>query len=258
MDKLIWITGAALLSTGGTSIADGYGEKPNNPALPGVPYVVHDGTRPQPRVVETGGALSVKPPGDATVLFDGTNTDAWTGNWTVREDGVLVAKDGDIETKESFGAIQLHLEWKVPAGRRVDGQGGGNSGVFLMGRYEIQVLQSHENKTYPDGQAGSIYGQKPPLVNATAPQGEWQSYEILFFPPKYEGETVVEPAVATVIHNGVVVQHGVKLLGPTQHKQLATYPKDHPTTGPIRLQWHGDPIEFRNIWVRPIGAHDEQ
>lgn len=258
MDKLIWITGAALLSTGGTSFGDGYGEKPNHPQLPGVPYVVHDGTRPQPQVVETGGALGVKPPGDAVVLFEGTNTDAWTGAWTVRDDGVLVAKDADIETKESFGPIQLHLEWRIPAGREVKGQSGGNSGVFLMGMYEVQVLQSHENQTYPDGQAGSIYGQKPPLVNATAPQGEWQSYEIFFHPPKYVGGTVVKPALVTVIHNGVVVQHAQKLLGPTQHQKLATYPKEHPITGPIRLQWHGDPIEFRNIWVRPIGGYDGQ
>lgn len=257
MDKWIRMTGAALLAAGGAVRAEGFGEKPDNPQLPGVPYVVHDGTRPQPRIVETAGAVSIKPPGDATVLFDGSGTAAWKGEWQVK-DGVLIASpSGDLETKESFGPIQLHLEWRAPKGRSVDGQAGGNSGVFLMGLYEVQVLQSHGNKTYPDGQAGAMYGQRPPLVNATAPAGEWQSYEILFHPPVYQGGKLSKPAVVTVIHNGVVVQHAQNYLGPTAHSTLASYPPEHPATGPLRLQWHGDPIEFRNIWVRPIGNYDE-
>lgn len=229
--------------------------------LPGVPWGVHDPDRPQPRVVETAGAVIVKPPSDATVLFDGKNLDAWVQGggptpWEVK-DGVLVVGKKDIQTKESFGAVQLHFEWRLPAGREVSGQKGGNSGVFLMGLYEVQVLQSHNNPTYPDGQAGSLYGQLPPLVNATAPQGEWNSYDVTFEPPVYKDGKVEKPAMITIIHNGVVVQHGAAYLGPTQHKKVASYPASHPETGPIRIQDHKDPMEFRNMWVRPLGERDQ-
>lgn len=227
----------------------------DGPKLPGVPYTVHDPARPQPRIVETGGAVVVKPPSDAVVLFDGKSLDAFTPGWKVRN-GVMVAQDHDIQSKESFGAVQMHFEWRLPAGRKVNGQGGGNSGVFLMGLYEIQVLQSHNNKTYPDGQAGSIYGQLPPLVNATSPQGEWQSYDLTFVPPVYEGEKVVQPAKLTLFHNGVVVQNGEVFLGPTEHRKLASYPKNHPEAAPLKLQFHGDPMEFRNMWIRPLGKRD--
>jgi hypothetical protein len=233
----------------------------DGPKLPGVEWSVHDPTRPQPRVVENAGAVVVQPPADATVLFDGKSLDAWTSDggaaaWEVR-DGVMVAKGKDIRSRESFGAIQLHFEWRMPEGRKVSGQSGGNSGVFLMDRYEVQVLQSHNNKTYPDGQAGSLYGQLPPLVNATTPQGEWQSYDLMFEPPVYQDGKVEKPAKITLIHNGVVVQHGESFLGPTQHRGLASYPDKHPETGPLRLQFHGDPVEFRNFWVRPLGVRDQ-
>ena len=228
--------------------------------IPGTPYRVHDMERPQPPVVKTEGAVSIAPPADATVLFDGTNLDAWTSGgkaplWKI-EDGVLVAVKSYLDTKETFGAIQLHLEWKLPKGIEVKGQKGGNSGCFLMGLYEIQILQSNDNETYPDGQAGALYGQLPPLVNVTSPQGEWNSYDITFVPPVYEDENVMAPARVTVVHNGVVVQNGEIFLGPTVHKKLAKYPAKHPETGPLRLQFHGDPMEFRNIWVRPLGARD--
>lgn len=232
------------------------GEKPDTAKLPGVPYVVHDGTRPQPRKVESGGAVSVSAPSDATILFDGKGTDAWKGKWTVK-DGVLIASPGDLSTKEEFGSCQLHIEWRIPAGRKVHGQSGGNSGVFIMGRYEVQIMESHTNQTYPDGQAGSLYGQSPPLVNASVPQGEWQSYDIIFDAPKYEGDKCVEPAAVTILHNGVLLHHRKPYLGPTGHKRLATYPNKHPERAPLRLQWHGDPIEYRNIWVRPQGSYDE-
>ncbi len=229
---------------------------PDGPKLPGVPYVVHDPARPQPPMVTTGGAISVKPPSDAIVLFDGKSLDAWTPGWKVI-DGSMVAAGNDIQSKQSFGAIQMHFEWRMPAGRKVEGQGGGNSGVFMMGLYEVQVLQSHKNPTYPDGQAGAIYGQLPPLVNATSPQGEWQSYDLAFEPPVYEGGKVVKPAKITLFHNGVVLQHGESYLGPTQHKSLASYPPTHPESAPLRLQYHGDPVEFRNMWVRPLGKRDQ-
>ncbi len=192
----------------------------------------------------------------------GPNLDAWTSQggdpaWEIK-DGAMVAKDKGIETKEKFGAVQVHFEWRLPAGRTVKGQSGGNSGCFLMGLYEVQVLQSNNNQTYPDGQAGSLYGQLPPLVNATSPQGEWNSYDIFFEPPVYDGETVKTPAKITIIHNGVVVQHGESYIGPTGHKNLAKYPAKHPETGPITLQWHQDPMEFKNFWVRPLGERDQE
>ncbi len=155
---------------------------PDGPKLPNVPYSVHDPARPQPPTVETKGPIEMKPPSDATVLFDGSSLDAFTPGWVIK-DGVMVAAEHNIRTKESFGAVQMHFEWRLPEGRPVHGQGGGNSGVFMMGMYEIQVLQSHNNPTYPDGMAGSLYGQLPPLVNATSPQGEWQSYDVAFEPP---------------------------------------------------------------------------
>lgn len=229
--------------------------------LPGTPYTVHDMDRPQPTIVESGGAVSIAPPSDAMVLFNGTSLDAWTSGgkdpvWEIK-DGVLVAKKEDLQTKENFGAIQLHLEWKLPTGIAVNGQNGGNSGCFLMGMYEIQILQSHSNTTYPDGQAGALYGQLPPLVNVTSPQGEWNSYDITFVPPVYEGKEVVSPAKVTVIHNGVMIQNGESFIGTSAHMRLASYPEEHPETGPIRLQFHGDPMEFRNIWVRPLGERDK-
>ncbi|NJM39129.1 MAG: DUF1080 domain-containing protein [Akkermansiaceae bacterium] len=223
----------------------------DTPIIPGTTYSVHDPARPQPTIVETAGALEVKPPSDAIVLFDGKSVDAWENPWQTK-DGVMVASEKNTRTKQSFGAIQMHLEWRVPAGRPVSGQNGGNSGVFLMGSYEVQILQSHNNKTYPDGQAGAMYGHLPPLVNATSPQGEWQSYDLTFEPPVYENGKVVKPAKLFLLHNGVVVQNGELYLGPTQHRKLPEYPEKHPVTAPIQLQDHNDPVEFRNIWVRPI------
>lgn len=229
--------------------------------IPNTPYKVHDMERPQPRIVESSGVVSIAPPSDAVILFDGNSLDAWTSGgkepaWEIRN-GVLVAKKTNLETKEKFGAIQLHLEWRLPPGIKVKGQKGGNSGCFLMGLYEIQILQSHNNETYPDGQAGALYGQLPPLVNATSPQGEWNSYDITFTPPVYQGREVVTPAKVTVIHNGVVIQNGEAYLGPTAHKKLANYPGNHPEIAPLSLQFHGDPMEFRNIWVRPLGERDQ-
>lgn len=231
-------------------------EYEDNPMLPDVPYKVHDKDRPQPPVVETGGAIAVAPPSDAIVLFDGSDLSAWEGPFKLK-DGLLVAADGDLKSREEFGAVQLHFEWRIPQDRKVNGQSGGNSGVFMMGTYEVQVLQSHNNKTYPDGQAGSLYGQYPPLVNATAPQGEWQSYDILFTPPVYNDEGFQKPATLTLLHNGVVVQNARAYMGPSVHAKLTSYPETHAKKGPLRIQFHGDPVEYRNIWIRPIGEIDQ-
>lgn len=246
---------AILILAAGFAAGIEVGEKPDTPNLPGVPYVVHDGTRPQPPKVASGGAVMVQAPGDALALIGKSCSEHWTGDWEI-VDGVMTVGKGSIQTKESFGSCQLHLEFRVPAGRKVHGQAGGNSGVFLMGLYEIQVGESHTNQTYPDGQTGAIYGQTPPLVNPSTPQGEWQSFDIVFEKPEYEGEKVVNPAVVTVIHNGVVVHHRRELLGPTVHKRLAQYPARHPAEAPLMLQDHGDPIQYRNIWVRELGEYD--
>jgi len=250
------VAGLALLGTFSMMWALEPGKKPNTPKQPWSDYVVHDGTRPQPNKVKTHGAVSVKAPGDAVVLFDGSNVDAFTKAWKVK-DGVMIASPGDTKTKESFGDCQLHMEWKVPAGRKIRNQKGGNSGVFLMDRYEVQVLESHTNVTYPDGQAGALYGQTPPLVNASTPQGEWQSYDIIFEAPKYEDGKLKSPAYITVIHNGVVLHHRKEYHGPSVYRRIAKYPNKHPEKAPIRFQWHSDPIEYRNIWVRPLDQYDK-
>lgn len=258
-----WILAGTLAAACGVAAGagEGFGQKPDTPQLPGVPYVVHDGTRPQPPIITAGGLINSNAPSDAKILFGGKSLDAWTNDgkaavWPVKDGYFAAGQGGNLTTKESFGSIQLHLEWRQPADRKVNGQQGGNSGVFLMGLYEIQVLQSNGNKTYPDGQATAMYGQKPPLVNASPPQGEWQSYDIAFEPPVVENGKVKTPAKVTVLHNGVFTQHGEYFLGPTQYRKLASYPDNSPTTGPITLQFHGDPVEFRNIWVRPLGVRD--
>lgn len=254
MQRRILVSGLVL--GGGLAFAVNFGEKPDTPQLPGVPWVVHDGTRPQPRKIETKGAVAVQAPADAKILFDGSDLDAWTGaDWKVA-DGILTAADKDLQTQEEFRDVQMHIEWRVPAKLEVDGQTGGNSGVFLMGLYEVQVLACYDNKTYPDGQAGGMYGQFPPLVNASVPKGEWNSYDLVFKAPRYEGEKCVEPAKLTLFHNGVLLHNAKEFLGPTRHKELAGYPATHPEKGPIRLQWHNDPIQYRNIWIREVGEYD--
>ena len=229
---------------------------PDAPLLPNSKYTVHDTTRPQPVKVDGATCVSVPAPADAKVLFNGADIEAWNGNWEIK-DGILIATKGRFSTKEEFGDCQLHVEYRVPADRKVNGQAGGNSGVFLMNRYEVQVGESHTNQTYPDGQAGAIYGQTPPLVNPCSPQGEWQSFDIIFKAPVLENGEVTKPAEITVLFNGVVVQADTIIQGPTKHQKLTSYPKDLPEKGPISLQWHGDPIEYRNLWVRDLGKIEQ-
>jgi hypothetical protein len=208
----------------------------------------------EPAVV-TPGATDAEPPSDAVVLFDGTNLDQWIGGekWKI-EDGTAIPQESGIRTRQEFGDIQLHVEWSAPTEIRGAGQGRGNSGVYLMGRYEIQVLDSYENPTYFDGQAGSIYKQTPPMVNAMRKPGEWNSYDIVFTAPRFRVNGDVEsPAYVTLIHNGVVVQNHFELLGRTGFVEAPHY-QPHAETGPIELQFHGDPVRFRNIWVRELKA----
>lgn len=244
-----------LLGSSLTADADPAAKKYDTPKQPWSDYVVHQHDRPHPKKVESKGCVSRKAPEGAVVLFDGKNTDAFNWGWRT-VDGIMFSSghprpktSGDVKSKQSFGSCRVHIEWRIPAGRKVEGQKGGNSGLFLMDRYEIQIQESHTNVTYADGQAAAIYGQTPPKVNASVPQGEWQSYEILFEAPVYGEKGLEKPAYVTVIHNGVKVHDRQEIYGPTTHKKVAQYPAKHPEKAPIRLQWHGDPIEFRNIWV---------
>jgi len=223
----------------------------DTPLLPGTAWHVHDGLRPQPTVVSPGATASA-PPSDAVVLFDGTSTDAWNGGPWALEDGALVVNGkGSIRTKQRFGDCQLHLEWRAPEPKG-DGQGRGNSGVFFFDRYEVQILDCYENRTYPDGMTAALYGQQPPMVNACRAPGEWQTYDIAFRAPRFDADgQLVSPALVTVFHNGVLVHHAEALLGATRHRDVAAY-APHDPQGPIGIQDHGNPIAFRNIWVREV------
>ena len=211
---------------------------------------------PVPVLVTPG--VDGRPPSDALVLFDGADTSQWESvnggpaGWQVADGAItVVAGSGDIRSRQVFENMQLHLEWRSPMEVVGDSQGRGNSGVFLMDRYEIQVLDSYDNETYANGQAGSVYKQHIPLVNAARGPGEWQVYDILFSAPGFgESGRVVEPARVTVLHNGVLVQHGVVIQGPTMFVGAPVYQAHGPA--PIRLQDHGNPVSFRNIWVRRL------
>lgn len=203
------------------------------------------------------------PPSDAIVLFDGKNLNNWvSGNdpskpaeWIINDDGSMTVKNGagDIQTKQIFGNVQLHIEWKNPDKPRGLGQHRANSGVFLQGLYEVQVLDNYDNRTYSNGQAGSIYKQHIPLVNATKPSGKWQTYDIIYHAPKFDSiGRKVKSATITVLHNGILVQDNVKIYGTTEYIGI---PKNNPHgKGPIKLQDHGDNsgVSYRNIWIREL------
>ena len=194
-------------------------------------------------------------PSDAVVLFDGTSLDEWknTDNWKL-EDGAMISGKGDALSKQAFGDCQLHIEWSAPTPAKGSGQGRGNSGVFLMNTYEIQVLDSYDNETYFDGQAGAIYKQTPPQVNAMRPPGEWNVYDIIWTAPKFNDDgSLKSPAYITAMHNGVLILNHFELKGDTPFNRPPKYSK-HADRLPIRLQDHGNPVRFRNIWVREIGA----
>lgn len=220
-------------------------------------WKIHDPDRPAPPVVDPGSPA--RAPSDAVVLFDGRDLSRWAhkdgsaAKWKV-ENGYLetVPKTGYLYTKEAFGDCQLHVEFATPVPAQGEGQGRGNSGVFLMGLYEIQVLDSYENRTYADGQAAAVYGQYPPLVNASRPPGQWQNYDIVFHGPRFDqAGKLVTPARVTVLHNGVLVQDHVELTGPTANKARPAY-EAHPEKLPLALQDHSNPIRFRNIWIREL------
>ena len=230
----------------------------NTPMQPDGKWRIHDGTRPQPVMVTPGPSAGMAaPPSDAIVLLgpDGSlsawqTADGKPAAWTASGGGVQTGK-GSIQTKDSFGDVQLHVEFATPSEVKGDGQGRGNSGVYLAGRFEIQVLDSYNNPTYPDGQAAAMYGQFPPLVNASRPPGEWQAYDITFTAPRFSGDKLAAAAIVTVLHNGVLVHNARGFWGPTAHQKIDPYVPES-VSGPIRLQDHQNPVRYRNIWVRRL------
>jgi hypothetical protein len=258
---LLATTGHGAASTG----TPFYGDPPDQHH----PWAIHDRNRPQPKRVEPGTFSSAtepgKPPADAIVLFDGTpaSLEKWEADtkpgepaaptkWIV-SDGAMecVPKSGYIRTKEQFGDCQLHVEWAAPKRVQGDSQGRGNSGIFLMGLAEVQVLDNYNNPTYADGFAASVYGVNPPMANALHPPGEFQVIDIIFRRPVYQSGRVVDPGYLTVFCNGVLVHDHTPLEGPTGHLSRPM-PKPFPDVGPLKLQDHGNPVRFRNIWYRPL------
>ena len=230
-------------------------------------WKIHDPNRPMPPVIDPATPSTQESPGrapsDAVVLFDGRDFSKWAhkdgspAKWKV-ENGYIevVAKTGNIYTREAFGDCQLHVEFTEPTPAKGESQERGNSGIFLMGVYEIQVLDSYENKTYADGQAAAVYGQYPPLVNASRPPGQWQTYDIVFHGPRFDKDgKLLRPARVTEFHNGVLAQDGVELTGPTAHGARPPY-SAHAEKLPLALQDHGNPVRFRNIWIRELRTPD--
>lgn len=223
----------------------------------------NDPGRPLPPVIDSGTASTQDapghPPSDAVVLFDGKDLSQWVGKdgdpakWKVAEGHMeVVPHSGDVHTRQPFGDCQLHVEFAEPVPPVGEDQDRGNSGVFLMGLYEIQVLDSYQSKTYADGQASAVYGQFPPQVNASRPPGQWQTYDVIFHGPRFDQDgKVLRPARITLLHNGVLVQDNVELSGPTAHHQRPPY-KSTPDKLPLSLQDHGNPVRFRNIWIREL------
>ena len=271
---LVWTAGAAedapKKAANFRTSPTGYND---TPVLPGQKWKVHDIDRPKPTVV-TPGAKPGDPPSDAIVLFDGKDLSKWEipsppanskkaadpnrpKSWTVGKGYFEVAPGaGTIRTKEKFGDMQLHIEWASTPMIYGDSQWRGNSGILIMERYEIQVLDSYNNPTYADGQAGAIYGQWPPLVNAVRKRGEWNAYDIVFEAPKFEGGKLVKPAFETVFLNGVLLHNRKEVIGEMAHRVVGVY-KGHAAEESLALQDHGVPVQYRNVWVRRLKGYDQ-
>ncbi len=243
-----FLAGSAVMLAGMLLLAHNSGASPQTkPYESGIVWA-------EPKMVTPG--TNGSPPSDAIVLFDGTNFDKWTGGgkWVI-ENGAGIAKDW-LRTKDKFGDCQLHVEFATPKEVRGKGQGRGNNGIgFMDGHYEVQVLDSWDNPTYFDGQAAAIYKQHPPLVNASRKPGEWQTYDIIFEAPRFDGDKLKRPAYATVFHNGILVQNHFELLGDTPYDRPPAY-TPHP--GNLALMYHDNPVQFRNIWIREIKELDHK
>ncbi len=228
----------------------------DTPVLPWCGYHVHDPDRPAPPKV-TPGRLGIDEkagtaPSDAVVLFNGTDLSKWgASDWKI-ENGELIAVSGELTTNQPFGDCQLHLEWQTPDPPQGHMFDRGNNGVMLMGLFEIQVYDSYTEKLYPDGQAASVYGQTPPMVNACRKPGQWQTFDIIFFAPVFKDGKLEKEAYVTVLHNGLLVHHNQKIYGPTGHRILPGYDKPIPEKLPLMLSAHNNPVRFRNIWIRPL------
>jgi hypothetical protein len=246
---------AALVSA--ASAGEGYTD---TPLIPGSKWHVHDPDRPKPPVVTPGKQFDqmADAPQDAVVLFNGKDFSKWVGEkgevkWKIENGYAETTKTGRIHTKDEFGDFQLHLEFATPAQVTGNGQGRGNNGVNIYGLYEVQVLDSYNNETYADGQAAAIYGQTPPMVNASRPPGEWQTYDIIFEGPRWDASgKLLKKAYLTVLHNGLIVHNRRELHGNTVYRGVGNYDKPHPPKGFIELYEHGNPVRFRNIWIREI------
>jgi hypothetical protein len=253
---LVWVISAMTgLAAELVKAKDGsgvYGYK-DTPKLPWCDWLVHDPDRPAPPRVDPGKPTAgMSAPSDAILLLGGSNLDQWVAAPEWKLDGAeLVSGKGNFTTKAEFGDIQLHLEWMGPKDFPGPWYNQGNSGVSLMGLFEIQIFDSLKEKIYPDGQCAAIYGQTPPLVNATRPAGEWQTYDLIFQAPRFQQGRLVSPARVTVFHNGVLVHANHPIFGETGHRILPAYTKKT-EKGPIVLSGHDCPVRFRNIWVREL------
>jgi hypothetical protein len=252
--RALFLAGGVLLSSLAGSEAQAQ-EKPygytDTALLPGTTWHVHDPARPLPPVVTPGPFVPSPAPSDAVVLFDGTDLSRWAEvkDGSITNASFSVKQTGEIHTKQEFGDCQLHVEFAMPATPDGDWSIWGNSGVFLEGLYEIQIIQTD---IYADGITGAIYGQTPPLARALRPAGEWQSYDIIFAAPRFDaGGNLTAPAYFTIFLNGVLIQNHTAALGPTRHRELATY-DNKATRGPVMLQYHGSAVRFRNLWIRPF------
>jgi hypothetical protein len=251
---LMLLTAVAVIGSGAVYLAIADSPQQNK-------WAVHDESRPRPPLIEPGTPSTQEQagmaPSDALILFDGKDLSKWQAKgggeatWKLAS-GYMVAAGKDLQTKDAFGDCQLHVEWAEPEDITGTSQGRGNSGVYIMGKYEVQVLDSYKNETYADGQAAALYGQYPPLVNAMTPPGQWQTYDIVFHRPHFgEDGKVTQPATMTVFHNGVLVQDHAELKGTTAHHSPGVYEK-HDDKLPMYLQFHGNPVKFRNIWIREL------
>jgi hypothetical protein len=238
----------------------------DTPMLPNLPWHVHDPARPHPPVV-TPAAAPGGAPSDAIVLFDGSDLSKWmqrgskdeilAPKWPVRDGYFEVGpKTGNLYTRDSFGSVQLHIEWASPTPPTGNSQGRGNSGVLFMGLYEIQVLDTYNNPTYADGQAAAIYGQWPPLANVARKTGEWNVYDIVFEAPAFENGKLTKPAYQTVFWNGVMVHNRKEVMGPMIYRDVASYKTPHAAELPLMLQDHNNPVRYRNVWIRRLAGYD--
>jgi hypothetical protein len=236
----------------------------DTPIIPGQKWKVHDIDRPRPRAIDPGTPSTQdhpgRPPSDAIVLFDGKDMSQWqwpAKGWKLENGYIEVTGKGpSLETRQPFGDIQLHVEWTTPPNPPRTGQWRGNSGIILMGRYEVQVLDSYDAATYADGQAAAMYGQFPPLVNASRKPGDWQFYDIIFEAPRFEGARLTKPPIVTVLHNGVVAQNHQAFVGQMAHRIHKPF-EPHGPEAPLVIQNHDVPVRYRSIWVRKLVGYDQ-